>query len=158
MADPINIGDVLNRKSRQMSSETSQKSTGYPQQDERGSLKRRPMVATQKTPGKIVGAFHDELVAILSGYKKIREGAGWDEYAKRLSVDTRETMADVLSECRRNGFVNPRVFGGVLHWDYVCFHKDDKKGKTQDLCLLCERDCTRRDWKGVLVKEPCWKL
>jgi hypothetical protein len=124
--------------------------------DENERLKRRPVVVSRKRPDQIVGDFHDELVKILGGYRKVRESLGWDEYSKRLGMETRDTMADVLKECRKNGYVNPHVYNGKLYWDFVAYHPDDKR-KTQNQCCLCEFDCSRKDWKGVLIKEPCWR-
>jgi hypothetical protein len=113
------------------------------------------MVPATRHWADIVGDDYDTLKGVLVGYRKVRETMGWDQYAARLNDDIKATMAAILAECRRNGFVNPHLRDGRLVFDYVCYHPGIK-GKTQDQCTLCERECGRRDSNGILVGSPCW--
>ena len=103
----------------------------------------------------IVGHDYETLKSVLLGYKKNRETIGWDHYANKMNEDIRNTISAILAECRRQGFLNPRVQNDQIVFDYVCYNPD-AKGKTLDQCTLCERECNLRDNTGVLIGIPCW--
>lgn len=101
----------------------------------------------------------------LSAYAKGGEHKRWDEYAPKIPADLRVLLGKMLVECRRNGFVAPFVFDGVIQWRRIVTH-----GAQGDLCTLCDRQCKRRDdlesgrvkWlrehqRGYREKNPCWE-
>jgi len=99
-------------------------------------------------------------------------------FREKIPVLLLKIWGNVLIDCRRNGFINPRVEGGdLVKGEYeggkIVFQQiistDDRPG---DLCMLCDRDCKRREQieSGEMKKirffnkdnanwqepKPCW--
>ena len=58
-------------------------------------------------PSELMGEVTEMVKTVLIGYQKSR--MEWDDYARKLEPSTREILKKVFSECRCNGFFNPRV-------------------------------------------------
>jgi hypothetical protein len=67
------------------------------------------LIIPEKMPEDILGDDHDLVKKILIGHRA--SGMQWDDYAKKLDSDTRETLAAIFYECRCNGFFDPQVLG-----------------------------------------------
>jgi len=100
----------------------------------------------------------------LIGWGKAREYTSWKEFSAKLSPDISAILAETFMELRRNGYFNPRVYDDKIVVDYACYHPDNHKDKTLNLCTLCERECSRKDWRGVFTKDQnnnevkrCWE-
>jgi hypothetical protein len=100
----------------------------------------------------------------LIGWGKAREYTSWKEFAAKLSPDISAILTETFAEMRRNGYFNPRVRDDKIIVDYACYHPDNHKDKTLNLCTLCERECSRKDYRGVFKKdsngnevERCWE-
>jgi len=144
-----------------------------------GNVERqlKPLVVPEETPettmAKIFGSAsfrnltdYEAIVKHLVAYQKTGENRRWDEYAAVMPQPLRETLAKVLKECRRNGFIAPYVFDGEIQWRRVMTH-----GQQGDLCTLCDRECKRRDdlesgrfkWlrehqNGYREPKACWEV
>lgn len=129
-----------------------------------GLLRRRPVIKAEKTPSEIIGHEASTIKPILIGWGKARERTSWEEYAAKISRATRDMMATVFAELRRNGYLNPRVNGDDIVVDFVCYNQGNHKDKALDICTLCERECSRKDYRGVFKKaqsgnevKRCWE-
>ena len=77
-----------------------------------------PLIAPQRTPDEIRGADHDSVKKHLIGHKKSR--LEWREYReKHVNADMQEILAEILTECRVNGFVNPHVVHDRVVFDQM---------------------------------------
>jgi hypothetical protein len=128
-----------------------------------GLLRKRPIVKAEKTANEIIGQEASTIKPILIGWGKARERTSWEEYAAKIAPATRDIMAAVFAELRRNGYVNPSVNGDKIVVDYICYHRDNHTDKALEICTLCERECSRKDWRGVFKKDRdnnevkrCW--
>lgn len=103
-------------------------------------------------------------------YQKLRDDRSWDEFRKKIKPETiLGPWEQIITECARNGFVNPWVtFNGKIVWHQVTTNGDYH---TLDLCTMCERPCGRREdidtgkekWKRQHYRnyqEPkaCWQM
>ena len=87
-------------------------------------------------------------------------GAGWDDYAKKIAMEIRDTMGKIFKECRQNGFFAPRaVFrkgGKVIIFGQVVEREGapvpDKIKPT--LCYFCEDRTCEEIHNGRLMRKP----
>ena len=111
-------------------------------------------------------ADYQSIVALLTTYQRQGDNRRWDEFRHKIPVDLLKLWGDVLIECRRNGFIGPRVENGEIVWMQV-IGNDVRNG---DLCTMCERECRRREMinsgaakqmrllnKGWREPRPCWE-
>ncbi len=104
----------------------------------------------------------------LEQYQKQGDGRKWEEYRQKIAPDLLEIWGTVMVECRRNGFVNPRVRYGEIVFSQII---STGYCEDTDLCTLCERVCHRREMidSGDLKRqklinrqyqelEPCWEV
>ena len=126
-------------------------------------LRQRPIIKAQKTPREIIGHNEDIIKKTLIGWGKAREFTTWKEFAAKLSPDISGILAETFMELRRHGFFNPRVRDDKIIVDYICYPRGDMESKALDLCTLCERECSRKDWRGVFKQDKsgnearkCW--
>lgn len=100
---------------------------------------------------------------ILAGYQKVKYRIGWEDYASKIDQSTRDTIAYLLGECRRNGFFNPVIVG-----DKIVFHQlvegEYPIREQMTLCSLCERKCPKKNFKGMFEQgadgnevKKCWE-
>ena len=136
---------------------TSPKQTGY-------LRKRRPLVRAQRTPDEIIGTNYEAIKKTLMGWAKARERVDWKEFAEKMSPEYRDMLSETFSELRRHGYFNPKVRFDKIVVDYACYHIDVRDKPTHGLCLLCERECEKKDWKGVFKTDhkgdevkKCWE-
>ncbi|HSW62192.1 MAG TPA: hypothetical protein VLH56_02555 [Dissulfurispiraceae bacterium] len=122
------------------------------------------MIKAQKTPHEIIGNYEDMIKKTLMGWGKAKDFTTWKEFAAKLSPDISSILAETFAELRRNGYVNPRVNDDKIVVDYICYHKGNHTDKALDICTLCERECSRKDWRGVFKKDRdsnevkrCWE-
>ena len=149
-----------------------------PRSTQSGNVRRglKPIVTPEETPEQILAKVfgsenyrnltdYQAIVKHLISYQKSGDNRRWDEYAGTIPQPLRDTLTRMLVECRRNGFIAPYVFDGVIQWRRIMTH-----GTQGDLCTLCDRDCKRRDnlesgrvkWlrehqRGYREKNPCWE-
>lgn len=77
-----------------------------------------PLIVPQRTPDEIMGADHDSVKKHLIGHKKSR--LEWREYReKHVNADMQEILAEIFTECRVNGFVNPHVVHDRVVFDQM---------------------------------------
>ena len=110
------------------------------------TLRRRPVIASDTTLDAIIGGDRQGIITALRGYRAVREKIGWEAYAAdNLKGPVRDMLARVLADCRRQGFIRPRVEGDdTLVWDRIVMTKGSK-AQPADLCTLCSRECQGRD-------------
>jgi hypothetical protein len=135
-------------------------------------LNRRPMIAVDSTPNEIAGTDLDAFKSVIRAYRGVPEDVGWDKYAASITdVSKREMVRRIMKECRRQGYVNPRVYDEKLYFDRIVRHKSEGRKEPIDLCSLCSRDCTIREdidqgktkWEHMRdprYEEPkkCWEV
>lgn len=164
---PVPIGAIMGPGSKPSSHQTynapSTRSTAEPER--RLQLQHRHLVPTTETVDSILGTDQGQIAAILGGYQKVRGKTGWDEYAGKFDDHVRDALSAKLAELRRHGYFNPVAHDGKIHCRRVV-HPNERKmqGESLTLCGLCERDCNRKDVRGVfLVGEnkrevkKCWE-
>ena len=113
-------------------------------------LRRRPLISPEEFPGatmrRILGvaalehsADHSAMVKMLREYQRTGENRSWDTFRTKIPDDLLATWREILTECRRNGFVGPWAYEDKIHWRQVTSIRPG------ELCDLCERDCQRRE-------------
>ena len=141
-----------------------------------------PVVVPQEFPREIMARIfkvplsdlenhpdYDDMLQYLVGYAKMGEYRRWDEFRSKISPPLLERWNDVLVECRRNGFINPRGINGKIVWSQVC--SSDHSPPTEDMCVMCIRPCLIREAleegvfkfkkaRDVDFQEPtkCWEV
>lgn len=148
---PVPIGAILGPEGQQNCHRTySAPSTRSTEGPESRLLQHRPLVPTTETVDSILGSEQGQIAAILGGYQKVRGKTGWDEYAAKFDEAVRDSLSGRLAELRRHGYFNPVAHDGKIYCQRVV-HTNERKmqGKPLDLCGLCERECSRKDWRGV---------
>ena len=111
-------------------------------------------------------ADYQSIVALLTTYQRQGDNQRWDEFRNKIPPDLLKLWGDVLIECRRNGFIGPRVENGEIVWMQV-IGNDVRNG---DLCTMCDRECRRREMidsgeakrmrmlnPGWHEPRPCWE-
>ena len=146
---PTPIGAVLSGISSYPQTYNAQSTRSTDGQGSKPLLKQKPMLPTDETVQSILGRDEQVIASVLSGYQKVRGRMGWDEYAAKLDDVTRDMIADKFKELRRHGFIGAWSHDGKVKCRVVVHPKDKKAKKPLDLCSLCERDCDRKDWRGV---------
>lgn len=113
--------------------------------------KLKPMIIPQETPNDVLirifkttnyenMADYESIIKHLEAYQKGGDCRKWDEYAEKIPHDLRMILKNILTECARNGFIAPYVYGRKLKWNRIMTHGPS----TNDLCTLCRRDCDIR--------------
>lgn len=111
-------------------------------------------------------ADYQSIVGFLATYQRQGDNRRWDDFRAKIPEPILKLWGDCLIECRRNGFVNPRVENGQIVWSQVL---GDDRERNGDLCTMCCRDCKRRDMidsgdlkqlkiinKTYPEPKPCW--
>ena len=109
---------------------------------------------------------YEAMVSYLLAYQRGGDLRRWDEFRHKIPDDLLTAWGTVLIECRRNGFIGPRVENGEIVWMQVIGTTDVRNG---DLCTMCDRACRRREMtdtgaskqmrllnKGWREPRPCW--
>ena len=141
-------------------------------------LKHPPVIVPEELPettmrrifreGNLdLSADYQSIIGYLTTYRRQGEHRRWDEFRNKIPPPLLKLWGDLLIECRRNGFVGPRVENGKIVWRQTVSTSDIQNG---DLCTMCERECRRREkidsgeWKWIksLNKDtpepkPCWQ-
>ena len=106
------------------------------------------------------------MLEYLKTYQKLKDDRCWDRFRVAIPEGLLGKWAEVLIECRRNGFVGPIANDRAIIWRQV----QSSSGIQHDQCTLCERVCQRRDdlesgemkFKRLKDREnfveplPCW--
>lgn len=130
------------------------------------------MVTPQELPSTTTRRiFKDEtelssIIGLLTTYQRQGENRRWEDFRNKIPPPLLKLWGDLLIECRRNGFVGPRVDGETLAWRQVTSNDGQRNG---DLCTMCERECRRREMvdsgdakhlrmagAGWHEAKPCW--
>lgn len=134
-------------------------------------LTRRPVISANTTPAEIIGTDLIAFTAVIKSYQGAPQDVGWDKYAANITTPgTRDMVKRIMLECRRQGYIYPRVYDGKLYWHRIVMSESESRKKSVDLCTLCERDCVVREdidsGKGKWAKlrdsryrepEKCWQ-
>lgn len=112
-------------------------------------------------------------LVVIRGYQGSPQDVGWDKYAGAITNPaTREMVKRIMQECRRQGYIYPRVYGDQLVWHRIVMtERESAIRRSADLCTLCERACTVREdidsgrgkWEKLRdsrYREPkkCWEV
>lgn len=123
------------------------------------------MVNPKRTPDEIVDRYVDnaEKFSIVNHIAAHQKAHGeWDTYRKKIPSDLLVKWKNILTECRKNGFMNPRVKDEKLIWSQVLGFK--RNYKNTDECCLCDKSQTKGDCQGQSITDknnqrifvPCW--
>jgi len=106
------------------------------------------------------------IIGYLTTYQRQGDNRRWDEFRNKIPSPLLKLWGDLLIECRRNGFVGPKIIDGKIVWYQVI---GDHREQNGDLCTMCERDCMRRERidsgemkyirlinKDIHEQKPCW--
>ena len=139
--------------------------------------KRPPVVIPEELPATTMRrilvqndlAYSDDyksIVAYLTTYQRQGENRAWETFRNKIPPPLLKTWGDIVSECRRNGFIAPRAEGEIIVFRQVVSTGSTRNG---DLCTMCERECAirenvdsgeakRRKHANQDYKEepPCW--
>lgn len=133
-------------------------------------LNNPPVVIPEEMPSRTMrrifqvsnlrdSADYQSIVALLTTYQRQGDNRRWDDFRNKIPPDLLKLWGDVLIECRRNGFIGPRVESGEIVWMQVIGTNDARNG---DLCTMCERECRRREMidsgeaKRLRIFNKCW--
>jgi hypothetical protein len=106
-----------------------------------------------------LSADYQSIVGYLTTYQRQGENRRWEDFRNKIPAPLLKLWGDLLIDCRRNGFMAPRVENEVVVWRQVTSNDDQKNG---DLCTMCERECLRRemidagDTKRMRLLNPGW--
>jgi hypothetical protein len=110
--------------------------------------------------GLLTQSEKDSMIKYLIGYQKT--GMDWEICRKKIPTDLLEKWANVLRECRLNGFMAPKVQSEKLIWKQIFGFK--RNYKNADKCTLCPRNFIAGDCKGgskhkfgTILFRPCWE-
>lgn len=157
------FGEVLKTIHTNSIPQLPQKQNELPQSMKLSSLP--PMVATDRVPDDIVGeimnfADKEVLIKLLGNYQKSKPD--WDNYRHKLPEVLLGKFTKVLQECRRFGFIAPKVQGEELVWKRILGFKRNQENADQ--CSMCHRSQRAGDCKGRAVNKsgqmmfkPCWR-
>ena len=154
------------------------KTPNAPQSQPNGRLlKKPPLIKPEELPGTTMrrilmesqlddSADYQSIIGYLTTYQRQGENRRWDDFRNKIPPPLLKLWGDLVIECRRNGFVAPRVQDGKLVWRQVTSNDDQKNG---DLCTMCDRECSRREMvdsgeakrtrllnPGWHERKPCW--
>jgi len=99
---------------------------------------------------------------IIEHLEKFKASSGeWDVYRKKIPAPLLEKLTLILRECRKNGFISPRVFNGEIKWQQVEGFR--RNFKNADECSVCDRNQTKGTCDGRFIYKgeqrmfvPCW--
>lgn len=113
-----------------------------------------------QTPVLRNSADYQSIVALLTTYQRQSDNRHWDDFRNKIPPDLLKLWGDVMVECRRNGFIGPRVENGEIVWMQVIGTTAIRNG---DLCTMCDRACRRREMidtgatKQMRILNPGWR-
>ena len=140
-------------------------------------LKKPPVIVPEELPEMTMrrifqeshltdSADYQSIIGYLTTYQRQGDNRRWDEFRNKIPSPILKLWGDLLIECRRNGFVGPRVEDDKLVWRQVIGTDDSRNG---DLCTMCDRECRRREMidsgdlkhqkiinPGYQERKPCW--
>jgi hypothetical protein len=121
------------------------------------------MVRTIKKPNDIVDSIFDYdekavMIKLLIGYQ--RSGTDWDVYFKKTDHELLNKWRRIMLECRRSGFLNPKVENSELKWRVIM----SRDNELNDQCTACPESFTGGGCAGNLTTNqrrermfvPCW--
>lgn len=137
-------------------------------------LKDKPIVRYQYAPDQIIARelkcaegelkSNDDYQGIaraLIGFRK--SGGQWEDVRKKIPAELLDMMTRIFREARRNGFIAPIAYrdgkGYRIKFAQVVENPNCKKRIDATLCDFCERDCMRKDARGVFPDGAvrCWQ-
>ena len=125
-----------------------------PQSQPSGRLLKNPPVVTpeempETTMRRIFKEFDlslsadlQSIIGYLTSYQRTGENRRWEDFRNKIPPPILKLWGDLLIECRRNGFVAPRVENETIVWRQVTSNDAQRNG---DLCTMCDRECKRRE-------------
>lgn len=123
-----------------------------------------PLVQIDKTPDDIMGEIMDfsdreSIIKFLSTYQKTRPD--WDNFRNKIPDRLLDKWAKVLKNCRKFGFIRPKVENEKITWHQVLGFK--RNHQNTDQCTLCSRSQRAGDCRGgIVIKnnqrmfKQCW--
>lgn len=114
-----------------------------------------------------LSADYKSIVGYLTTFQRQGENRRWDEFRNKIPSPLLKIWGDLLIECRRNGFVQPRAEDDQIIWRQLIGKSNIKNS---DLCTMCERECQKREMinsgemkrlrllnNEIQEPKPCWK-
>ena len=156
------FGEVLALKGSAITPQREQKQTSSGENMKLSSLP--PLVPTDRKPDDIVSEFLDfadreTLIKFLSTYQKTKPD--WDNYRHKIPDGLLSKFAKCLQECRKYGFIAPKVEGENIVWKQIFGFK--RNYKNTDQCTTCSRSQRAGDCRGRAIYknhqkmfQPCW--
>jgi len=127
---------------------------------------RPPLVTPVRMPNEIVDGLllqseKDMLIQHLINFQK--SDCSWDSYRSKIPDTILDKFKVILKECKRNGFICPRVRQGILVWSQVL--GDKRNRSASDECTLCDNNfhsgtCRGRNFitlNGGTNFKKCWE-
>jgi len=95
--------------------------------------------------------------------QKQKTNSEWEDIRKKMPPELLDKTAEVLKECRQNGFIRPHVVNGTLIWDQIMGSERNRKYNCQ--CDLCDNDMSSGSCKGKFINnnaghrdfKKCWE-
>ena len=127
-----------------------------------GKRKPTPLIWPTRKPGDIVSQYFDSedlkaFIDHLSVFKKTQ--ANWHDYRARIPDPLLARWWKIMSECRKQGYVNPHIKDGKIVWSQVVGNP-----KHADPCTLCPETYQDNACKGHVGHKdghfdftPCWQ-
>jgi hypothetical protein len=121
-------------------------------------------VEPQKYPAQIIDEIfsYDEkksMIKYLITHQKTQ--TDWNVFRQKIPDELLEKWANIMRECRENGFVNPIVRHEKIQWSQIVGF--ERNYKNYDECSLCSRSFVGGDCNGEITYKfgkkdfkPCW--
>jgi hypothetical protein len=107
----------------------------------------------------------ESLTEYLTTYQRTKPE--WDNFKSKLPDILLSKLKTILSDCRKNGFVNPHIQQGKIVWRQI-MGNERSRGES-DECTLCVNNMQSGTCKGYFISKPengrlqrmfkkCWEL
>lgn len=140
-------------------------------------LDGKPIIKTSMKPGEIFADVFKVVPGTLHSHPTYQALAGhlakhykgklpWDDFAKSIPDEMRDILRKAEIELKRHGYLicsaDYKEGQARIRYAQITDVEHTKKipePMIPDLCTLCERDCSRKDFNGVMRQgvKPCWK-
>jgi hypothetical protein len=149
MSDPTRVGET---KAVNKHTSTMKQPQSTPDTTPTRLNRRPPVVRPQEHPAMIMRRLfaspvledspdYKLMVAHIAAYKRGGDVRRWDDYRQKIPADTLKLFGDILTECRRNGFIHPVVIDDKIVFQQITAHMPSET----DLCTLCSKYCRIRE-------------
>lgn len=145
----------------------------------REPLPSKPLIRRKASPNEIIAkilgvwvveslfasSLYQAICNHIFNYQKLGAAGKWDEYRAGIAEAALRQLGEIFSECRRQGYLNPRVVGEDKNRKIIWEQIVSRAGIEYDLCTLCDRGCNRRKnidegfyhHQGIEEPPACWE-